>query len=87
LGGRGGRNIIFKLDAILGLVVATHRSFYLWEGAPVPIVQEAGWTAELLWTCLEKRKSLASYGVPTPIFRARSHFTGYAGPTPAINKE
>jgi len=76
MGGDGRQDYRFLIGSSLGLVVVTHVSFYSWEGALVLIVQEDGRTAELLWIRLEKRKSLASFGVPTPIFRARSHSTG-----------
>jgi hypothetical protein len=36
---------------------------YLWEGALVPIVEEARWSSEPVWTGEEERKSLISIGV------------------------
>jgi hypothetical protein len=36
---------------------------------PVPIVQEAGWAPELVWTC---PKNLAPTGIPSPDRPARS---------------
>ena len=35
-------------------------------GAPVPTVHKAGWAAELVWTGVKKRKSLAATRVRTP---------------------
>ena len=34
--------------------------------APVPLVKEAGWSSELVWMVMEKRKPLAATGVQTP---------------------
>jgi hypothetical protein len=37
------------------------------EGPPVPIVQEAGWAPEPVWTQRLEEKSFAPAGVRTPI--------------------
>jgi hypothetical protein len=39
---------------------------------PVPIVQEAGWTPEPVWTQRIEEKSFASAGDRTPIARSSS---------------
>jgi len=41
-------------------------SLYFHERNPVPIVLEAGWTPEPVWTFLEKIKSLIHVGIQTP---------------------
>jgi hypothetical protein len=40
------------------------------KGPPVPIVQEAGWTPEPVWTQRLEENSLASAGNRTPVVRA-----------------
>ena len=40
------------------VVNATLRSLHRWEGAPVPIVREAGWAPGPVWTGLEKTNFL-----------------------------
>jgi hypothetical protein len=40
------------------VVNATPRSLHCWEGAPVPIVREAGWAPGPAWTGLEKTNFL-----------------------------
>jgi hypothetical protein len=42
------------------------------KGPPVPIVQEAGWAPEPVWTQRLEEKSLAPAGDPTPIARSSS---------------
>ena len=41
---------------IMWVANATPRPLYLQERDPVPVVQEAGWTALLVWTGVRKRK-------------------------------
>jgi hypothetical protein len=54
----------------MGWVVnATPRPFYPREREPVPIVQEAGWASEPVWTGAE---NLASTGTRSPDRPARS---------------
>jgi hypothetical protein len=40
------------------------------KGPPVPIVQEAGWAPELVWTQRSEEKSIASAGDRTSIARS-----------------
>jgi hypothetical protein len=42
------------------------------KGPPVPIVQEAGWAPELVWTQRIEEKSFAPAGDRTPIARSSS---------------
>jgi hypothetical protein len=54
------------------------------KGPPVPIVQEAGWAPELVWTQRLEEKSFASAGDPDrpvvqPVVR---HYTAWANPVP-----
>jgi hypothetical protein len=42
-------------------------ALYLGEGSPVPIVQEAGWAPEPVWTQRLEEKSSASVGDQTPV--------------------
>jgi hypothetical protein len=42
------------------------------KGPPVPIVQEAGWAPEPVWTKRIEEKSFASAGDRTPIARSSS---------------
>jgi hypothetical protein len=42
------------------------------KGPPVPIVQEAGWAPEPVWTQSLEEKSFASTGDKTPIARSSS---------------
>jgi hypothetical protein len=42
------------------------------KGPAVPIVQEAGWAPELVWTQRLEEKSLAPAGDRTPILRSSS---------------
>jgi hypothetical protein len=44
----------------------------LGKGPPVPIVQEAGWAPELVWTQRIEEKSFAPAGNRTPIARSSS---------------
>ena len=45
------------------VVNATPQPLYPWERNPVPIIQEAGWAPEQVWTSVEKKKSPAPTGV------------------------
>jgi hypothetical protein len=51
--------------------------FYPTEWDPILIVQEAGWVPGLVWTGLEKRKSLASTGFRTQSRSVLSLYTVY----------
>jgi hypothetical protein len=42
----------------------------LGKGPPVPIVQEAGWTPEPVWTQKLEEKSSASVGDRTPVVQS-----------------
>ena len=53
----------------MGVVTATPRRFYPWERNPIPIVWEARWSPEEVWTGAE---NLASTGIRSPDHRARS---------------
>jgi hypothetical protein len=44
------------------------------KGSPVPIVQEAGWAPELVWTQRLEEKSVASARNRTPIARSSSPY-------------
>jgi hypothetical protein len=58
---RGTALFILSLGVRLAKVVnATPRPFYPRAGAPVPIVQEAGWVLGPGWTGMEKRKLLTA---------------------------
>jgi hypothetical protein len=48
------------------------RAFTPGEGPPVPIVQEAGWASEPVWTQRIEEKSFASAGDRTSIARSSS---------------
>jgi hypothetical protein len=53
------------------------------KGPPVPIVQEAGWTPESVWTQRLEEKSSACVGEPTPVVQSVvRHYTAWA--TPAL---
>jgi hypothetical protein len=58
----------------------THR-----KGPPVPIVQEAGWASELVWTQRLEEKSSVSAEDRTPVVQPviRS-YTDWATPAPAF---
>jgi len=45
---------------------ATPQPLYPQERASLPTVQGAGWTRQLGWTAMKKRKYHAPNGVPTP---------------------
>jgi hypothetical protein len=48
------------------------------KGPPVPIVQEAGWAPEPVWTQRLEEKSFAPAGDRTSI----RHYTAWANPAP-----
>jgi hypothetical protein len=48
------------------------RAFPPGKGPPLPIVQEAGWASELVWTQRLEEKSFAPDGDRTPIARSSS---------------
>jgi hypothetical protein len=50
------------------------------KGPPVPIVQEAGWAPEPVWTQRIEEKSFTSSGHRTPIARSSSPTLSYASP-------
>jgi hypothetical protein len=57
------------------------------KGLPVPIVQEAGWAPEPVWTQRLEAKSSASVGDRTPIVQSVvRHYTDLATPAPIWNK-
>jgi hypothetical protein len=57
--------------------------FALWKEPPVPIVQEAGWASELVWTQRLEEKSFAPAGDRTPIVQSEvRHHTDWATPAP-----
>jgi hypothetical protein len=55
------------------------------KGPPVPIVQEAGWAPELVWTQRIEEKSSASVGDRTPVVQSVvSQYTDWATPAPLL---
>jgi hypothetical protein len=57
----------------MGVVSNTPRlRFSPGKGPPVPIVQEAGWAPELVWTQSLEEKSFASAGDQTSVARSFS---------------
>jgi hypothetical protein len=53
------------------------------KGPPVPIVQEAGWAPEPVWTQRIQEKSYAPAGDRTPIVQpVVRHYTAWANPAP-----
>jgi hypothetical protein len=54
------------------------------EGPPVPIVQEAGWAPEPVWTQRLEEKSFAPAGDRTQ--SVVRHYTDWATPAPKQNK-
>jgi hypothetical protein len=63
------------------------RALPLGKRPPVPIVQEAGWAPEPVWTQRLKEKSSASVGDRTLIVQSVvRHYTDWATPAP-INKK
>jgi hypothetical protein len=54
---------------------------------PVPIVQEAGWAPEPVWTQRLEEKSFAPAGDQTPIVQpVVRHYTAWANPAPLPTK-
>jgi len=52
--GNGGIIELFDFGARLGWVVnVTPRPHYPWKRDPIPVVQETGWAAGLVWTVAE----------------------------------
>ena len=47
------------------MVKLTTRPLYLWDRAPVPTLQRAGWAHGTVWMGVEKRKSLVHTGTRT----------------------
>jgi hypothetical protein len=72
------------LDAVSGQPHAPGRPLPPGKGPPVPIVQEAGWVPEPVWTQRLQEKSLASAGDRTSI--ARSSVARYYTEIPAHPK-
>ena len=67
-----------KGTAVLFLLIWVPRPLYPWETAPLPIVQEAGWASEPVWTGDE---SLALIGFdPRTVQPVASRYTGYTIP-------
>jgi hypothetical protein len=61
----------------------TGRTLPLGKGRPVPIVQEAGWAPELVWTQRLEERSLASDGDWTLIAQSIArHYTDWATAAP-----
>jgi hypothetical protein len=53
------------------------------KGLPVPIVQEAGWAREPVWTQRLEEKSFAPAGDRTPVVQpVVRHYTAWANPAP-----
>jgi hypothetical protein len=54
------------------------------KGPPAPIVQEAGWAPEPVWTQRLEEKSSASVGDQTPVVHSVvRHYTDWATGVPA----
>jgi hypothetical protein len=52
----------------------------------VPIVQEAGWASELVWTQRLEEKSFVCAGERTPVVQSVvRHYTDWATPAPTVN--
>jgi hypothetical protein len=57
------------------------------KGPPVPIVQEAGWAPEPVWTQRLEEKSSASVGDRIPVVQSVvRHYTDWATPAPSTLK-
>jgi hypothetical protein len=53
------------------------------KGPPVPIVQEAGWAPEPVWTQRLQEKSFAPAGDRTPVVQpVVRHYTAWTNPAP-----
>jgi hypothetical protein len=56
------------------------------KGPPVPIVQEAGWAPEPVWTQRLEEKILCPAGNRTPVVQpVVRHYTAWANPAPSFN--
>jgi hypothetical protein len=69
LGGEEYSSYSFTTSALVGGEWSASRPG---RGTPVPIVQEAGWAPEPVWTQRLEEKSFASTGDRTPIARSFS---------------
>jgi hypothetical protein len=57
------------------------------KGPPVPVVQEAGWAPEPVWTQRLEEKFSASVGARTPVVQSVvRHYTDRATPAPEPNQ-
>jgi hypothetical protein len=55
---------------------------------PVPIIQEAGWAPEPVWTQRLEKKSTASVGGRTPVVQSVvRHYTDWTTPAPDADTE
>jgi hypothetical protein len=55
------------------------------KGPPVPILQEAGWAPEPVWTQMLEEKYFAPAGDRTPVVQpVVRHYTAWANPAPSI---
>jgi hypothetical protein len=75
LGGERYSSYSFMTSALEGdewSASRTGRSLPPGKGLPVPIVQEAGWAPEPVWTQTLEEKSFAPAGDRTPIARSSS---------------
>jgi hypothetical protein len=67
----------------MGVDVTPRPRFAPGKGPPVPIVQEAGWAWEPVWTQRLEEKSFASAGDRIPIVQSVvRHYTDWATPAP-----
>ena len=67
----------------LGLVSATLQHFCLNERVLLPILEEAGWAQEPVWTGVEKRESLAPPAFePRTVQHVASRSTHHSIPAP-----
>jgi hypothetical protein len=56
------------------------------KGPPVPIVHEAEWASEPVWTQSLEEKSLPPAGDRTPVVQSVDrHYTAWANPAPHVN--
>jgi hypothetical protein len=57
------------------------------KGPPVPVVQEAGWASEPVWTQRIEEKSLAPAGDRSPVVQpVVRHCTAWANPAPNLTR-
>jgi hypothetical protein len=63
-------------------------ALYPWKGPPVPIVLEAGWASELVWTQKLEKKSFRlcrGSNLDRPVVHSVvRHCTDFATPTPVV---